>query len=241
MIGSYWAGYWDYWELNHKVTFDGENSIIYINSDASDINVARDLYSASKEWLSTYDYAKYLPPLRSIGGDPTVGGDFAGAIFFLTNGWKVILTHTVSFFGSIFSDDYDSPFETSENIYLAFSQVANLVDKVAVPSAIDWTEEEKNLILESLWSEEDKSTVLTSTWTEEQKTAILNSLWTSQDKDELTYNVEFIRKIEEGRWKIVNNQMIFYDSDGVTPLRTFNLFDKEGAPTETEPFERNPV
>jgi len=35
--------------------------------------------------------------------------------------------------------------------------------------------------------------------------------------------VTLIRKINEGRWKIVSNQLIIYDDDGVTPLKTFNL------------------
>ena len=50
-----------------------------------------------------------------------------------------------------------------------------------------------------------------------------------------------ILQIEQGKWKIQNNQMIFYDSDGVTPILTFNLKDKNGNSTETEVFERDPV
>ena len=50
-----------------------------------------------------------------------------------------------------------------------------------------------------------------------------------------------VRKIEGGRWKIQNNQMIFYDSDNTTPLLTFNLLDKAGQPSETNVYERVPV
>ena len=50
-----------------------------------------------------------------------------------------------------------------------------------------------------------------------------------------------IRKIEEGRWKIVNNQMVIYDDNGTTPLRTFDLFDANGDPSSTSVFERVPV
>ena len=57
----------------------------------------------------------------------------------------------------------------------------------------------------------------------------------------ISVGVEAIRKIETGRWKVVNNQMIFYDSDGLTPLYTFNLFDASGNPTVTSPAERVPV
>jgi len=47
-----------------------------------------------------------------------------------------------------------------------------------------------------------------------------------------------ILKIEQGRWKIISNQMIFYDEDGVTPFLTFNLKDAAGNPTELNPVER---
>lgn len=50
-----------------------------------------------------------------------------------------------------------------------------------------------------------------------------------------------IKKIEQGRWKRVGTQMIFYDEDGVTPLVTFDLKDKNGQPTAENPFERSPV
>ncbi len=54
----------------------------------------------------------------------------------------------------------------------------------------------------------------------------------------LQADVTIIKKIETGRWKIVNNQMIFYDDDGTTPLYTFNLKNADGDPTEDYPRER---
>lgn len=58
---------------------------------------------------------------------------------------------------------------------------------------------------------------------------------------EIQGSVDTIRSIEAGRWKILNNQMLFYGSDGVTPILTFNLFDADGNPTMTDLFERVPV
>ena len=54
-------------------------------------------------------------------------------------------------------------------------------------------------------------------------------------------NLVIVKQIESGRWKIVNNQMIFYDSDGVTPILTFDLKDSDGNPIEAFPKERVPV
>ncbi len=54
-------------------------------------------------------------------------------------------------------------------------------------------------------------------------------------------NLSLIKKIETGRWKIINNQMIFYDEDGVSPLKIYNLKDINGNPTMNNPFERVPA
>lgn len=53
--------------------------------------------------------------------------------------------------------------------------------------------------------------------------------------------ISHIFKIETGRWKIVNNQMIFYDTDETTPIYTFNLKDSSGNATSENPVEREPV
>jgi hypothetical protein len=50
--------------------------------------------------------------------------------------------------------------------------------------------------------------------------------------------IAFISNIEGGRWKIENNQMIFYEDDNVTEVARFNLFDEAGDPAETDVFER---
>jgi len=53
--------------------------------------------------------------------------------------------------------------------------------------------------------------------------------------------VSQVYKIETGRWRIVTNQLILYDEDGVTPLFVFNLKDKQGQPTDENVFERKPA
>lgn len=54
----------------------------------------------------------------------------------------------------------------------------------------------------------------------------------------LSGSIDFIRQIESGRWRIIDNQMIFYRDDNATPLATFNLYDQYGTPTENEVVER---
>lgn len=54
-------------------------------------------------------------------------------------------------------------------------------------------------------------------------------------------SVDFIKKIEGGRWKIANNQMYFYAEDNLTPVATFDLYDEVGTPTNDAVMERRRV
>jgi len=54
-------------------------------------------------------------------------------------------------------------------------------------------------------------------------------------------DADIIRKVETGRWKIIGNQMIFYEDDDVTPFLTFDLKDLGGLPSMDDVFERIPV
>lgn len=54
----------------------------------------------------------------------------------------------------------------------------------------------------------------------------------------MSSSIETIRQFSEGRWKIENNQMLFYDKDNVTLIATFDLYDSFGVPTEDAVFER---
>jgi len=58
--------------------------------------------------------------------------------------------------------------------------------------------------------------------------------------DEVYEKVEFVRKIQTNRWKIENNQLVIFDDDQTTPLLKFDLYDKEGNPSEVNVFERRP-
>lgn len=69
--------------------------------------------------------------------------------------------------------------------------------------------------------------------------ATLQLVKTETDKiPSLESLLAFIGSIEGGRWKIENNQMIFYEDDNVTEVARFNLFDADGLPAETDVFER---
>jgi hypothetical protein len=129
MLGTYY-GSWDYWELRHKVTFDGANKLIYVNTGEAEIDVEVDLYSDWKEWAILRDNLKFDAAMRVVGGDPTPTGAL-GATFFLINGWQILVDHAVNFTGNLYSDDYDTPYTVEEGVELATTTVSNLIDKVA--------------------------------------------------------------------------------------------------------------
>lgn len=53
--------------------------------------------------------------------------------------------------------------------------------------------------------------------------------------------VDLLLEIETGKWEVTANQLKVYQSDGVTLVKTFNLFDSAGNPTSTDPSRREPI
>lgn len=47
-----------------------------------------------------------------------------------------------------------------------------------------------------------------------------------------------IKKIEEGNWELKDDKWIYYDTDGVTPLIEFAVYDKDGNPSMLNIFRR---
>jgi len=66
---------------------------------------------------------------------------------------------------------------------------------------------------------------------------------TWQMVNNVTGTIQALYDINYGRWKIDKsaNQMIFYQTDNVTEVARFNLFDDTGAPTFDGVFERQKV
>jgi hypothetical protein len=89
MWTSTYYNYWTYWNLRHKVTFDGDARLIIVNYGVTELDVEIDIYSDWKEWLRIYDYEKYVQAISTIGGEPIGGGQYVGATFFLENGWRI--------------------------------------------------------------------------------------------------------------------------------------------------------
>lgn len=127
MLLGLWTNYWEDWLLYHKCSFDGINKLIIVHDEVSAIDIKQDVYSDWKEWILLRDNSKYIQALRSIGGDPIGVGLYAGDIYFLINGWKIYIDHTVAVSGVIFSEDGTSPFLVPAQTYIVTNTVSNLV------------------------------------------------------------------------------------------------------------------
>lgn len=128
---------YDLWAEYHKVTFDGDLKRIIINNGENLIDVKTDLYSSWKEWVTFRDNAKYESAFRTIGGDPIDinAGIYAGDIYFLINGWQIIVPHAVNFTGVIYHDDGIDPFIILDGAGVR-STVSQLVQTVVVKEVI---------------------------------------------------------------------------------------------------------
>ena len=59
--------------------------------------------------------------------------------------------------------------------------------------------------------------------------------------NDIATKIEAIRKMEYGRWRLINNQIIYYADDNVTEIARFNVFDINGTATMTNIAERRKV
>ncbi len=144
MLLNNFSGDFDYWLLNHKVTFDGVARTITVNPGVSSINLQIDIYSDWKEWLRMEiagdpairgDTSRYTQALRTIGGDPTTVGEAAGDIYFLINNWQIVVNERVSFIGAVFSDNFSTPFIVNPGGGVE-SVVSSLVTRI-IPTLTD--------------------------------------------------------------------------------------------------------
>jgi hypothetical protein len=153
---SVYYGFWDYWKLYHKVTFDGVNKLIIINEGVTQIDGQRDIYSSWKEWVLLSDNAKFLQAINTVGGEPTVAGQRLDVTYFLINGWKLKPqpgSYTLNIIGNLFDidggaifipADVDSRFPNNINISTNTSVIVRQVQSQAIEGGLT---EEQNTAL----------------------------------------------------------------------------------------------
>jgi len=93
--------------------------------------------------------------------------------------------------------------------------------------------------------DQDDNTIVTGTYgnlvvvnKSLNNSSVCNAVWDHVKATALLDDVDFIKDIEGGRWRIHDKQMIFYASDNITEVARFNLFDKTGTPSGDNVYER---
>lgn len=59
--------------------------------------------------------------------------------------------------------------------------------------------------------------------------------------DDKEFTEKTIMDYEGGNWELVNNKWVYYDTDGTTVLRQFNLKDASGNPSMTSIYKREKI
>ena len=130
-------GYYGDWELGDKVTFDGPNRLIIVNPGVTDLDIKTDVYSAWKRWVTVSgDNAGFLPAIRTTGGDPTIGAQSAGDIYFMINNWRLQIDFAeTTVTGILFSDDNATAYVDDQLNDLTPAIVSSTVNTVATGPA----------------------------------------------------------------------------------------------------------
>jgi len=253
-----YGNFWNYWELYHKVIFDPLLKLVYVTEDVTDLDVQIDLYSDFKEWYKLDDNSKYADfGMRSIGGDPTIAGQKAGDIYFMTNGWRVVYDPTkTAVTGVLFSDDYNTPWLYSENLEPVYpAVVASLVNRATVsldaldiPSAAqNATAVRTELIPELTLVDASISSRATQTSVNNIQTDV-TAIDGKIDIIDVTINnilsvTQEVLKYGKNRSRIdpINYQMIIYEDDNVTELKRYDLKNRDNVASILEIFDKIPV
>lgn len=194
------------WRLYHKCTFDGANRIIRVNPGVTDFSIKSELYSAWKEWASsTPDNATWPPAIRSIGGDPTVGTQKAGDIYFLQNNWKLYLDITkVKITGSLFSDNFITAYHDLQGNQIFPAEVASLVTTQEITST---TSSGDGATAAEIWQYQSRTlTTAAGPTASEIADAVWDEAYADHDTDgTFGHLVNYIGNIEKELW--VNTEL----------------------------------
>ena len=191
--------------MTEKITIDVPNRLIIINAGITSLDVKVDIYSGAKRlWKEDPNLNKLKFPFRVLGGDPLGGELSAGAYFFLQNqsgyNWRIRPyegDHELTITGNLYAEDSSLP--------IFISTIGDYTVQIRLE-----TSSLTQVITSSGLAESDKED-------------IANLVWTVTTGLNVNERIALIKKIETNRWKIDNDQLIIYDDNGTTPLKTFNL------------------
>lgn len=133
-----------------KVVFDGSAKTITVVSGTTSLDIRIDVYKEWVDWIMLSDNSKYLPAIRYTGFDPISAGVYTGDIYFLINGWKLLVDMTETrITGVLYSDDYNTAYYTVLGVPQYPITVAAVVNTVSTGGGSGSTAEE---VADAVWT-----------------------------------------------------------------------------------------
>lgn len=193
---------------------DGPNRDIYLSSDTVSTDFEpMDAYKEMRALRRTDEnLRKYDVFLQAKGYEPTGGGKFTARYVVQLEGTRFI------------------PYGTSHELTVIGTVITD--DGQSGVNCFDRGPLSPSVIVDINYIPPQVEIIElgTSGLTPSESAALLN----------LETDVSWIKNMEQGEWKIEEDQMIFYDVGSVEIAR-FNLFDANGQPTMEHVFRRLPV
>ncbi|MGZ8924262.1 MAG: hypothetical protein ACXW2E_00130 [Nitrososphaeraceae archaeon] len=198
------AAFQDEYSDPSKVTFDGEQRLIVINSPYTNINIKQDIYSSWKRWITHQTNAKWPAAIRTTGGDPIGGGVYTGDVYFLINNWQIYVDRTCTIEGVLYSDNYPSPFVQVNGTHIVTNKVSSLVTTVAptidnggitIPTASD--------IATAVWNENTSSHNNIGTFGKQ----VQNPTLTATEVTDAVWNEQGVEHTALGSFGLMINQI----------------------------------
>jgi len=204
----------------------------------------QEIYNLTMDWIDSQSNMPHDVPMMAVGYASLGGGSYTDKIFILINGWKIRPTegdYIITFIGTLITDDNSERVSRPkagaiQSVFQVSSQGISSVTGSGVTS-------QDKIDIANLVEAQTGSPIKTklNDNLDIPVSTIADLVWIHTVGSTLADRVNLIRKIEEGRWKIMNNQLIIYDEDGIIPLKIFNLKNKLGQPAEKDVFERVPL
>lgn len=215
-----------------KVTFDGVNRLIVVNTGITLIDVQVDLYSDYKEWVLTDDNSKYAPAFKVVGGESTLGSNIVTPYFFLLNGWRVRpqeATHVLQIDGILLVDGGGEPvLPTIGNFNVLVRAVVPIRAETVVTSSGGGG---GGATAAEIWTYGSRT--LTQTIPTANDNAI--AVWANAGAATLNLKLDLLRKISSNKMVTdpTTGTMTVYDDDGVTPFLVAQLYENVSG---TQPY-----
>jgi len=146
------------------ITFEGDNKIINI-SETNYID-AKTIYSEWKKWSQIDNNSKYTKAFKTIGGEPTISGQYSPSYFFLLSGWKIKIENlSILIEGNLYSEDGSSPFI---NINSNIIQKTSDANTVATSGS--------NITPADIWNYDTRTLTTSGTLTQEEHDKLMDTL-----------------------------------------------------------------